>query len=175
MIITLEEAQKIKPSITQAELDAFEQTVRSLTNNNFQITKARIYGLFILGNTLNGHGVVNWLKVGDTLQISRTDINDGLYTITEIDGAAITLDQELVDGEFSDGYATLVRYPADIKAGVMKLIEYDERMADKLGIKSESVSRMSVTYYDATAGETKDGYPSSLMGFLRKYEKMRWG
>lgn len=48
-------------------------------------------------------------------------------------------------------------------------------MAGKIGIKSETISRMSTTYYDMTATENTDGYPSALLSFLKKYEKMRWG
>ncbi len=37
MIISLEKAKEIDPNITQNELDGYEQTVRHLTNNNFQM------------------------------------------------------------------------------------------------------------------------------------------
>ena len=69
---------------------------------------------------------------------------------------------------------TKVEYPTDIKRGIKKLIEYDKTMTGKIGIKSESIARMSVTYYDVNSTENTDGYPSSLLSFLRKYEKMRW-
>ena len=69
---------------------------------------------------------------------------------------------------------TLVQYPADVTRGIKKLIAYDKKMASKIGIKSESISRMSTTYYDVNASENIDGYPASLLSFLTKYEKMRW-
>ncbi len=64
--------------------------------------------------------------------------------------------------------------PADVLAGVKKLIAYDAKMRDKAGIKSETVARWSVTYYDVTAAESSEGYPISLLGFLDKYRKLRW-
>ena len=69
---------------------------------------------------------------------------------------------------------TLVEYPADILSGVVKLLKYDAKMGDKLGLKSESVSRMSKTYYDVNASENIEGYPAALMSFLDKYKELRW-
>ena len=74
----------------------------------------------------------------------------------------------------SGSMITLVQYPADVKAGLKKILSYNLKMADKIGIKSESISRMSTTYYDVNASETVDGYPTALVSFLQKYEKMRW-
>ena len=47
-------------------------------------------------------------------------------------------------------------------------------MRDKVGIKSETLSRHSVTYYDQDAGNQVMGYPASLMGFLSPYIKARF-
>ncbi|WP_250320431.1 hypothetical protein [Streptococcus lutetiensis] len=69
---------------------------------------------------------------------------------------------------------TKISYPADVLAGVKKLIKYDSKMAGKIGVKSESISRHSVTYYDVTAAESQEGYPATLLGFLKKYKKLRW-
>jgi hypothetical protein len=69
---------------------------------------------------------------------------------------------------------TLIKYPDDIAKGVKKLIAYDKKMSSKIGIKSESISRMNTTYYDVNASENIDGYPAALLSFLNKYEKMRW-
>lgn len=74
-----------------------------------------------------------------------------------------------------DMMVTLVNYPPDIKRGVKKLIQYDKKMSGKIGIKSETISRMSTTYYDVNAAENIEGYPVSLLSFLKKYERIRWG
>lgn len=65
-------------------------------------------------------------------------------------------------------------YPDDIKLGVVRLIEWDEKMRVKAGIQSEAISRHSVTYADQTAN-TINGYPAHLMGFLKPYMKARFG
>lgn len=65
-------------------------------------------------------------------------------------------------------------YPDDIKLGVVRLFEWDEKMRHKVGIQSETISRHSVTYADQTAN-TINGYPAHLMGFLKPYMKARFG
>ena len=47
-------------------------------------------------------------------------------------------------------------------------------MRSKTGIKSETLSRHSVTYYDMDHENSLDGYPASLVGFLEPYKQMRW-
>lgn len=65
-------------------------------------------------------------------------------------------------------------YPDDVKLGVIRLFEWDEKMRYKIGVHSESVSRHSVTYADVTQN-TVLGYPSYLMGFLKPYMRARFG
>lgn len=176
MILELTEAQKVSPDITQSDLDAFEAMVRKVTNNNFQVTGARIYRPTFTESSLVTISIPPWVKVGSTLQISATELNDGLFTVESIEGTDIKLkDAEFIEGFYQSGYVSLIRYPADVKAGVKKLIDYAARTADKLGVKTESISRYSVTYFDLTASETKNGYPAYLMEFLKNYEKVRWG
>lgn len=67
-------------------------------------------------------------------------------------------------------------WPADIKMGVVKLIEYDLSGAvEKAGIASETLSRHSVTYETRTAENTAMGYPLALTGFLKPYMRARFG
>lgn len=176
MILTLEEAQKVKPDATQDDLDAFEAAVRQLTSNNFQNHHVRYYGLFIgADNAVEIGTSPEGLRVGDTVQLSESNFNNGLYTIKALTDTGMVLDgQEMFKGTFPKAFLTKIEYPPDIKAGILKLLAYDAKMADKLGIKSETIARMSVTYYDSNATENVDGYPASLMGFLSKYNKMRW-
>ncbi|MGX8233955.1 hypothetical protein [Bacillus subtilis] len=177
MIISLEEAQKLDEDILPEDLEAFEQSVRQLTNNNFQNTAVRFRSVSLEEpNIIRVNGPIRGLRKGDTVEINYSRYNDGLYTVEEI----LTDTIKVADAPFlaennSDLMVTLVSYPADIKRGIKKLIQYDKKMAGKLGIKSETVSRMSVTYYDVNANENTDGYPASLLSFLKKYEKLRWG
>ena len=67
-------------------------------------------------------------------------------------------------------------WPADIKMGVVKLIQYDmSKAAKKAGIAAETLSRHAVTYEARTAENTAAGYPIALMGFLRPYMRARFG
>lgn len=176
MIISLEGARKYDANITQDDLDAFESSVRELTNNNFQNTHVRFKDVdFVSENTILVKESIIGLKKGDTLEVNYSHYNDGLYVVDEIDGKQIKVQGELFFvANSGQAMATLVQYPADIKRGIKKLIEYDKKMAGKVGIKSETISRMSTTYYDVNATENTDGFPSALLSFLKKYEKMRW-
>ena len=67
-------------------------------------------------------------------------------------------------------------WPADIKMGVVKLIQYDMSNAgSKAGIAAETISRHSVTYEARTADNTAMGYPIALTAFLRPYMRARFG
>ena len=181
MIISLEEALKLDADATQdadaiqEACDGMETMVRNLTNNNFQLTKFRIRGLKLSGNTIKANsGRVDIFKLGDTIEINGTDYNDGLYVVESVSDDVITIRGDFITETNSGAIATKVSYPADVLTGVKKLISYDAKMRDKAGIKSETVARWSVTYYDVTAAESSEGYPVSLLGFLDKYRKLRW-
>lgn len=176
MIITLADAQKIDPNVTQSYLDGLEVAIRQLTNNKF-LNKAISYrGLTVSDESIVGlkkAGV--YLRVGDTVQLSYTGVNDGLYVVEELFNSNVTLDTDkLFNGVYVQGTITKVEYPADIVEGVKKLIQYDVEMAGKMGVKSETVSRMSVSYFDMNSSENVNGYPSAYMDFLKKYRKLRW-
>ena len=176
MIITLGDARAIDDSITQEDLDAFEVAFRSLTNNNFQNKHIRFKDIEFVGeNLIAVKDPIVGIKTGDTIEVNYSHYNDGLYVIESIDGKQITVQgTPFFVANTSGSMLTLVQYPADVVRGIKKLIEYDKKMASKIGTKSESISRMSITYYDVNASENIDGYPASLLSFLTKYEKMRW-
>lgn len=175
MIISLEEALKLDADATQETCDGLETMVRKLTNNNFQLTKFRIRGLRLSGSTIKASsGRLDVFKTGDTIEINGTDYNNGLYVVESVSDDTITIRGDFITETNSGAIATKVSYPADVLTGIKKLIAYDAKMRDKAGIKSETVARWSVTYYDVTATESSEGYPVSLLGFLDKYRKLRW-
>ena len=176
MIITLGDARAIDDSITQEDLDAFEVAFRSLTNNNFQNRHIRFKEIEFVGTNLIAiQDPIVGLKVGDTIEVNYSHYNDGLFVIEEIAGKQIKVQgTPFFVANTGGSMLTLVQYPADVKAGLKKILSYNLKMADKIGIKSESISRMSTTYYDVNASETVDGYPAAMVSFLKKYEKMRW-
>ena len=175
MIISLEEALKLDTDATQETCNGLETMVRKVTNNNFQLIKFRIRGLRLSGSTIKASsGRVDIFKPGDTIEINGTDYNNGLYVVESVSDGVITIRGDFITEIHQGAIATKVSYPADVLTGVKKLIAYDAKMRDKAGIKSETVARWSVTYYDVTAAESSEGYPVSLLGFLDKYRKLRW-
>ena len=176
MIITLGDARAIDDSITQEDLDAFEVAFRSLTNNSFQNKHIRFKDIEFVGeNLIAVKDPIVGIRTGDTIEVNYSHYNDGLYVVEELTGKQIKVQgKPFFVANTSGSMITLVQYPADVKAGLKKILSYNLKMADKIGIKSESISRMSTTYYDVNASETVDGYPAAMVSFLKKYEKMRW-
>lgn len=151
------------------KLEAVENLIRAYTNNNFQNRSVR-FETKSLGNRL--FGTTPFLKVGDTVQISQSNVNDGLYTITELLDDSIRVNKELFNVQYN--LVTKVEYPADVQEGVINLLLWEVENRQKVGIKSESLSRHSVTYFDLDANNQVMGYPISLLGFLKPYMKARF-
>ena len=171
MIITVEELRSVSElsNIPDEQLtvmcEGIEDFIRQYTNNNF-IVKNVTFNTPSLNSKLDT--VSPLFKVGDTVLISNSKYNNGVYVINDLDG---TLDKELFDDD--NNKVTLVKYPPAIKLGVVKLLQYNAKMDDKVGISSESLSRHSVSYAQPTS-DSVGGYPSSLMSFLKPYMKARF-
>ena len=171
MIITVEELKTVSElsSIPDEQLEimseGIEDFIRQYTNNNF-IVKNVTFNTPSLNGKLDT--VSPLFKVGDTVLISNSKYNNGVYVINDLDG---TLDKELFDDD--NNKVTLVKYPPSIKLGVVKLLQYNAKMDDKVGISSESLSRHSVSYAQPTS-DSICGYPSSLMSFLKPFMKARF-
>lgn len=112
-------------------------------------------------------------KVGDTVQVTESDFNEGLFTVTDADDATITVNGDTFDED--DVLVTRVVYPMDVKMGVVNLMKWEMNNRDKVGVQSESISRHSVTYFNMDGDNSVMGYPKSLMGFLNPYMKARFG
>nr|DAM13500.1 MAG TPA: head to tail adaptor [Caudoviricetes sp.] len=183
MIATLENVKGIlgitdtsKDAYIEHKLKSFEPMIRNYTNNKFLDTRVRVKGNFLFENNkiMGASFDLEGFRVGNTIEVVGSPLNDGLYTTTEVDSNSITMDHTLEYEQSLQVMITKVVYPFDIVDGVINLIKYDLKMGDKLGIKSESISRMSTTYYDVNSAESIEGYPASLMKFLNKYKKLRW-
>ena len=156
-------------NLLQKKLDALEILIRKYTNNNFQNRNVRFYA-DSEGKVLNG--VSPFLKVGDTIQVSESGVNDGLYVITAVSADSITVDKEMFTVVWN--MVTKVEYPIDIQMGIINLMKWEVTNRNKVGIKSETLSRHSVTYYDQDANNQVMGYPVTLLGFLEPYKKARF-
>lgn len=171
MIITVEELKEVSElsNIPDEQLtvmcEGIEDFIRQYTNNNF-INKNVTFNTPSLNGKLDT--VSPLFKVGDTVLISNSKYNNGVYIINDLDG---TLDKELFDDD--NNKVTLVKYPPAIKLGVVKLLQYNAKMDSKVGISSESLSRHSVSYAQPSS-DSIGGYPASMMSFLKPYMKARF-
>ena len=171
MIITVEELKQVSElsSISDEQLtvmcEGIEDFIRQYTNNNFIVKNVTFNTPSLNGKLAT---VSPLFKVGDTVLISNSKYNNGVYVINDLDG---TLDKELFDDD--NNKVTLVKYPPAIKLGVVKLLQYNAKMDDKVGISSESLSRHSVSYAQPSS-DSIGGYPSSMMSFLKPYMKARF-
>lgn len=154
--------------ILEDKLEALETLIRAYTNNNFLNRNIR---LDCSSSETGLNGTSPYLKVGNTVQIINFP-NEGLYVIEKIESGHIFLDKELYTAD--SNIVKKVEYPKAIKQGVIELMKWELNNRDKVGIKSETISRHSVTYFDMDTNNSIAGYPTSLMGFLGPYMKARF-
>lgn len=184
MIITLDKAKKLIPLNDNSKdfeleekLKSLEITIRNLTNNKFLDRRIRSYRKLTFqseSKTITGDNFLKLgFRVGDSIDIDEALLNKGILTISEVTDNSIKVTEEILDDD-SFTLITKIAYPYDLVQGVIKLVQYDFKMSDKIGIKQESISRYSVTYYDVNSTESIEGYPATLMKFLNKYKKLRW-
>lgn len=156
-------------TVLEAKLQAIESLIRAYTHNNFQQRGIRFCTDIVDGKL---HLSSNFLKVNDSVQISQSKYNDGVYCIVSSDGSYLTLSDDLIDEE--QILVTKVKYPQDVKMGVVAMLKWDNDNRDKVGVSSETISRHSVTYFNMDGDNSIMGYPRSLMGFLEPYKKARF-
>ena len=156
-------------SALETRLQALESVIRAYTNNNFQKRAFRFSCPVINGKL---HFSTNLLKADDTVQISESALNDGLYVVKDIGSDTISLDAELYDEDYV--LVTKIVYPHDVKMGVVNLLKWENTNRDKVGVASETLSRHSVTYFNMDGENSLMGYPKSLLGFLMPYMKARF-
>jgi hypothetical protein len=174
MIVTVNEVlefidtDKNERALT-SEILSLESLIRKYTNNNFNNRNIRYES-----NILNNELILDskYLKVGDTIQIALSKFNDGIYTIESINDGRITLNENLYDEDKI--LVTKVDYPHDVKMGVIKMLKWQLEKSDKVGIQSETISRHSVSYFNMDNGNSELGFPTSLLGFLKPYKKVRF-
>lgn len=174
MIMTVNELKQFittteTDSGLEARLHALELLIRKYTNNNFQVRGIRTVCGIMQQKLFTAYPL---FSVGDTIEISQSIYNDGVYVIKEIEDGLLELDKNLLDE--SEVLVTKVVYPEDVKMGVVNMIRWDLENRAKVGIQSETISRHSVTYFNMDGDNSIMGYPRSLLGFLQPYKKARF-
>ena len=176
MIISVDEAKNLvdlngwTDEKIARKLKAIEQTIRAYTNNNFQqrayrMTADIVGSLFVVKEPTP-------FEVGDTVQISETDLNEGLFTIESVSDSTFTVEEKVVDE--MDVLVTKVKYPDDVVECALNLLEWEINNRAKVGIQSETLSRHSVTYFNMDGANQVMGFPASLLGCLKAYKKARF-
>ena len=167
MIISVDELKKnincgdMSDTKILSWLKSIESTIRAFTQNNFQNRNIR----FKAESSSNGCllGVSPFLRVGDTVQISKSGVNDGLYTVVDISEGQTMLDREIFP--VPSNLVTKIEYPDDVIQCAVDLFEWKKEFGGKVGIKSESetLSRHSesVTYEDSST--LFMGYPTGIL------------
>jgi len=176
MIIDLDIAKQevflknIEEKKLKRKLKALEKAIRKHTNNKFIDPRIRFEGRIENGKLISP--ISKYLRPKDDVELTHC-LCDGPYTVGSIDGETISVNEErLIDSEHVT--ITKIIYPEDIQEGVLKLLEWDFGVGKKVGIKSETLSRHSVTYFDMDKNNSLRGYPVSLLGFLEDYVKARF-
>lgn len=174
MILSVEQAKDLitfpdgwSDAKIKMKLLAVEQTIRAYTNNNFQDRDYRrtadiVGGLFIVE-------ALTPFDIGDTVQISETALNKGLFTVSAVDDSTFTVEESVKDE--SDVLVTKIVYPADVVDCCLNLMEWEIKNRGKVGIKSETLSRHSVTYEDSAS--MFRGYPKGILNAVNHYRKVR--
>lgn len=181
MIITLEEAQKVKPDVREEDIKSLETAIRKITNNRFYREvngrPAVRHNVSIKDGAIVSRSDFMGIRKGDRIELSGTHYNPELLTVDGIEDKKILVkeNEELLDESRAGMFITLIHYPADVKAGVKNILAYQHKMGDKVGLKSISIARVTHTYYDVTANDNVEGIPASLFDFIRKYERISWG
>lgn len=179
MIISVDELKSLLPefaskpdALIESKLTAIEVMIRKYTNNNFQNRNIRFIAPSSLGNYLNGKSP--YIKIGDTVQVSESLVNDGLYVVDMIKEDKIRVKESKHLFATGHNMVTKIEYPEDLKAGVVNLMKWEFTNRDKVGYKQETISRHTVTYFDQDANNQVMGFPVSLLGFLEPYKKARF-
>ena len=174
MIISVEKAKSLvsfpdswTDEKIKMKLLAVEQTIRAYTNNNFQNRGIRIQADIRAGVFMSESLIP--FSVDDTVQVSESRFNKGLFTVSEAEDTTFMVNEDTRDED--DVLVTKVEYPADVVNCCVELMEWAVNFAGKVGIKSETLSRHSVTYEDSATMFM--GYPASLLGCLKPYRKAR--
>lgn len=177
MIMTVEELRKFVQTdetdeCLAAKLSGIEYQIHKYTNNNFQVRGTGIVA-DVVGGVFMSEALIPY-EAGDTIQISGSAKNDGLYTVNEVtDDTTFTVNEKTRDE--IELYITKVAYPADVKMGATNMMIWELENRTKAGIQSETISRHMVNYINLDEWNSAMGYPASLIQFLKPYMRGRFG
>ena len=170
MLATPEKIREyVGTELTNAQLvermSSIEAALRAYTNNHFLNTNAKANGSVDNGAVKVDAEV---FEVGDTVEVNHSLRSDGLYTVLAVAEGAITLDR--VPSEKGGFTVCLVQYPRDVVQAGINMLKWSLEYGEKTGIKSETISRWSVSYVDMDSA-SEGGYPRAIMTALWPYRQ----
>lgn len=155
-----------------SDLMSLEMSIISATNNHFHkpgynpdITEIKNNKIYLDDDNL--------FKPLDTIEIVGSKYSDGFYYVQRSSRNTVEVDGLLYDGE--GGCAYLIDYPREFESHALEILKYKQSAEENRGIKSKSISRVSVSYRDTSESrDTYNGVPAYLYDFIAPYRKMSW-
>lgn len=182
MLLDLHTASKIDKDIEVEDILSLEAAIRAYSNNKFHRPGYVAEVTRISGNKVYFDAPVNLFAIDDTIEINGVQYVDGFHVVKDVlrgqdeNYIEIELPFEIdMEYEGNGGMIFQIAYPADVKAGAKHVLEQKVKMAKNQGIKSKSVSRLTITYDTADANsQTVYGLASNQFDFLAPYMRMGW-
>lgn len=176
MIMTIEEVKTLLriednsfDSFINMKLEILEEAITNYTNNYFVNTNTVIHDcLSFVDNKIiskNYKFTDYYYMINSNVRVTGSIMNDGVYKITGISEKELILDKTFIT-ENNDLLKTIaiVQYPKVLKEIVAEMIDYD--LNNNKNIKSETISRHSITYKDLNSL-----YPAEIVGKLSKFSR----
>lgn len=171
MLIKVEEVKEMdrfkkysEDDITR-KLKKIEYAIRSYTHNQFLSKTIRFYSKIEDNKILLDTELI---RAEDTILI-RDFANYDIFVVKKIDNGKIEVGEDIYNS--NESFIAKVVYPFDIIEGALDVLEWDLKMRNKVGIKQESISRHSVTYFDNDSSNTVNRLSSCIIWFFNTIYK----
>lgn len=177
MIVDLSTAQTIDSNLNKEQLLGLEKNIMSFTNNHFHLPNYAPRIKHIEHGKIYFEGA-NYFKVDDTVELYKVPYIEGFYHVDEVGHDYILINGLRVDtilenelNRYSSLY--LMDYPTDVVEGAKKVLKYAHKSQGNEGIKSKSISRVSITYYNPGEDQhTILGMPGHVFDFLQPHIRL---
>lgn len=178
MIITMQELIQLNPNIAEVQsevekrLPIIEDFIRDYTGNKFRLEEVSVTGNLQFKDNKITCSDVNFIEryftPNSQIEVYGSIDNDGIYTVTAVSPTEITIDKQLVTENFTRACTMWrIAYPKALKQVVLDMVMFDVNLNNVDGtIKSESISRQSVTY--------NTNYPEYILDKLNLYCRVGW-
>lgn len=166
-VMKMDRFKKYSENEITRKLKKIEYAIRSYTHNQFLSKTIKFYSKIEDNKILLDTELI---KADDTILI-RDFFNYDIFTVNDVNNGKVEILEDVYNS--NNSFIAKVIYPFDVIEGALDVLEWDLKMRNKVGIKQESLSRHSITYFDNDSSNTVNGYPVSLFGFLTPYIKAR--